>query len=133
MNIFVLINWKSSWSLFNITFCIHLYLPLMVAGECWRLERGWWRVCRALVLGQFRFWLSAEFFMSDFGINICESFMRIFEDIQVRGCIFHFCKDIISKVHRKELKQIFKVSRIMAHFVPLSDASWVYHMYHQNV
>ena len=25
--------------------------------------------------------LSAEFFMSDFGINICESFMRIFEDI----------------------------------------------------
>ena len=26
-------------------------------------------------------WLSAEFFMSDFGINICESFMRIFEDI----------------------------------------------------
>ena len=71
--------------------------------------------------------------MSDFGINIRESFMRIFEDIQVKGYIFHFGKAIISKVHIKESNQIFKISRIMAHFVPLSDASWVYHMYHQNV
>ena len=52
-------------------------------------------------------WLSAEFFMSDFGINICESFMRIFEDIQVWGCIFHFGKAIISNVHTKESNQIF--------------------------
>ena len=50
-------------------------------------------------------WLSAEFSMSDFGINIRESFMRIFEDIQVKGYIFHFGKAMISKVHTKGSKQ----------------------------
>ena len=51
--------------------------------------------------------LSAEFFMSDFEIAIRQAFMQIFPTVMVRGCLFHYAKAIVGKVHKKGFKSDF--------------------------
>ena len=51
--------------------------------------------------------LAAEFFMSDFEHNIRESFMNYFPTVQVKGCLFHYGKAIVSKVQKRGFKSAF--------------------------
>ena len=51
--------------------------------------------------------LSAEYFMSDFEINIRQSFMKYFPTVMVKGCIFHYAKAIVGKVNKKGFKAEF--------------------------
>jgi hypothetical protein len=48
--------------------------------------------------------LSAEFFMSDFELNIRNSFSSLFPEVTPKGCHFHFAKAIFSKVTKNGLK-----------------------------
>ena len=41
--------------------------------------------------------LSAQYFMSDFELNIKNSFMSFFPDTECKGCLFHFAKAVVGQ------------------------------------
>ena len=51
--------------------------------------------------------LAAQYFMSDFELNIKNSFMSFFPDTAVKGCIFHFAKAVVAQVQKRGFKQEF--------------------------
>ena len=51
--------------------------------------------------------MSAQFFMSDFELNIKNSFMEFFPQTEVKGCVFHFAKAVVGQVHKRGFKQDF--------------------------
>ena len=51
--------------------------------------------------------LSAQYFMSDFELNIKNSFMSFFPDTECKGCLFHFAKAVVGQVNKRGFKQEF--------------------------
>ena len=52
--------------------------------------------------------LAAEYFMSDFEYAIRDAFQSTFRDIEVKGCVFHYTKAILSKVTKSGFKSDYE-------------------------
>ena len=51
--------------------------------------------------------LSCNSFMSDFELNIRNSFLSFFPDVVAHGCVFHYAKAVVGQVNKRGFKQDF--------------------------
>ena len=51
--------------------------------------------------------LSAQYFMSDYELNIKNSFMSFFPNTECKGCLFHYAKAVVGQVNKRGFKQDF--------------------------
>lgn len=52
--------------------------------------------------------LAVEYFMSDFEFAIRDAFQTTFENIEAKGCVFHYTKAILGKVTKSRFKSDYE-------------------------
>ena len=52
--------------------------------------------------------LAVEYFMSDFEFAIRDAFQTTFENIEAKGCVFHYTKAILGKVTKSGFKSDYE-------------------------
>ena len=55
--------------------------------------------------------------MSDFKYAIRDTFQTVFENIEIKGCVFHFTKAVLSKVNKGGFKSDYKICPKFTAFV----------------